>query len=167
MKRLVLDTNIREYEDEIMCMANVRGNSVSVPHSLPFSFYFSRRNSSHGIRVKVVFNPNRLNINECGNLELHSDWVYVPGHNDKGVSSKIKNQMIDFFRKYKVLFAAAWEDVIQEDIIQDYFRGLITWNELIQSFDFYEEYKGDLDKISDVASLEQYVRKCNIFNMND
>lgn len=165
MKILIKDKEL--YDDAIMCMANVRGNSVNVPHSLPFSFYFSRKNSSHGIRVKVVFNPNRLNINDCGNLVLHSNWTYTPGRNDNNVNSKQKNQMIDFFKEYKALFAAVWEDVIQEDVIQDYFRGMISWNQLVESFDFYEEYKDDLDKISDVQSLEKYVRENEIFNMND
>lgn len=164
--KILLKEGENEY-DAIMCMANVRGNSVSVPHPLPFSFYFSRKNSSHGIRIKVVFNPNRLNINECGNLELHGNWEFTPGENDKHISKRELKLMKSFFQEYKVLFAAVWEDVIQEDIIQDYFRGLISWHELIQSFDFYEEYKSELDKIDTVEYLELYVRENEIFNMND
>ena len=167
MKLLVNSVVDLDDENALMCMANIRGNTVNVPHSLSFSFYFSVRNSSHGIRVKPLFNPNRMSITRAGNLELHGNWKFTPGQDDSNVKRKDIEEMKNFFRTYKVLFAGVWEDEIQETEVQDYFRGMISWHELVQSFDFYEEYRDILDKIYDIASLEKFVRKYDIFNMND
>lgn len=161
MKRL-----IRSSED-IFAMANLRGKQIRVPYSLPFSFYFSERNSSYGIRVKPVFNPDRMHIEDAGNLELHGSWKFTPGRNDANVSSKSKKMMMDFFKTYKVLFAAVWEGEIQEDVVQDYFRGLISWDDMMSEFDCYTTYESEMMNISDVESLERFVRDNNIFNMND
>lgn len=117
MKRLV--------KDKIYAMANVRGRTVRNPNPLPFSFYFS---NSYGIdnnvRVKVSFNPDKLSIDQLGNLELHSDWKFVPGKDDKHLSNKDVAEMKNFFRKYKVLFCLVWDHKLQEDEVQDYFRGI-------------------------------------------
>ena len=45
MKLLVNSVVDLDDENALMCMANIRGNTVNVPHSLSFSFYFSVRNS--------------------------------------------------------------------------------------------------------------------------
>ena len=94
--------------DSIMCMANLRGNQIVNPGGLPFSFYFSTK-IGHGIRVKPVFNPEKLSISSVGNLELHEDWNYTPDPEDQKISAKKKNEMYNFFRTNKVLFAAVWE----------------------------------------------------------
>lgn len=154
--------------DLLLEMANVRGSKVRVPHKLNFSFFFSiKGNNSHGIRVKPVFNPDRLIQSETGNLNLHGDWKFTPGKNDKSVSSKEIEEMKDFFKKYKVLFAAEWEDKIQADEIQDYLRGMQSLSDLIKTFDFYSDYKEDLDKIKTVEELEKFIRDTKVFNMND
>jgi len=153
--------------DEVMCMSNLRGNKIKVPHKMPFSFYFSQKRASHSIRVKPMFNPNELDEDLLGNLELHGDWKYTPGKNDKHVKSRLKNEMIDFFKTYKVLFAAVWEKQIEEDSVQDYFRGIISFRELIKEFKFYRKYEVQMDDIRSVQELESFVRKNSIFNMND
>lgn len=158
--------SIRSPED-IFGMADIRGRQVKIPHSLPFSFYFSERNSSHGIRVKPIFNPDRMHIEDAGSLELHGSWDFTPGRNDTNISSKSKKIMIDFFKTYKVLFAAVWEGEVQEDVVQDYFRGLISWEDMMSEFDCYTLYESDMKNISNVESLEKFVRDNNIFNMND
>lgn len=153
--------------DDIFGMSTVRGIKVNVPHRLPFSFYFSSKRSSHGIRVRPIFNPNRMIMDDAGNLELHGEWKYTQGRGDKHINKKQKDDMINFFKEYKVLFAAVWEEVLQEDVLQDYFRGTASLSELIYEFDFYSEYEDKLDKILDVRSLEKFVRKYDVFNMND
>lgn len=165
MKRIAYAS--KEHE-EIFGMSNVRGKLVKVPGKLPFSFFFSgKRGSTHGIRVKPVFNPDRLAGSDLGNLELHSDWKYTPGKDDKDVSAKQIRQMKDFFRQYKVLFAAVWEEELEEDLLADYFKGSISWKDLMKEFYFYEDYSEEIDKIQDCSQLEDFVRRNNIFNMND
>lgn len=155
-----------KYSDSIFGMSTIRGNKVKVPNKLPFSFYFSARNGKHGIRVKPIWNPDRMNIEDAGNLELHGEWIYTPGRNDNPSSKDIR-YMIGFFRKYKVLFSAVWEGELQEDSLQDYFRGFISFSELLKEFDFYEDYSSILQNTTTVTELETIVRNYNIFNMND
>lgn len=75
--------------------------------------------------------------------------------------------MKEFFKKYKVLFAAVWNKEIFEDVIVAYFSGNIDFQELIQEFDFYDEYEKEMKDIKNVAELEDFVRDNNIFNMWD
>ena len=153
--------------DEIMCMSNLRGNKIKVPGKMPFSFYYSQKNSSHGIRVKPVFDPQRVDLKKLGTLKLCDDWKYTPGPDDKKINSKLKNQMYDFFRTYKVIFAGVWEGVIPEGDVYEYFRGIISLNELFEECDFYSSYSSELDSISTISEFENFVRENNVFNMND
>ena len=159
---LVQDT----VSQDIFCMSNLRGKDIKI-ENVSFSFYFSSRESSHAIRVKPMFNPNRVSKSAFGTLELHGDWKYTPGPNDKNVSKHQISEMKNFFKKYKVLFAAVWNDVLQENPVINYFQKVISFHELISEFDFYDEYADDLDSIKDIQELEQYVRQHNIFNMWD
>lgn len=154
----------------LFAMSNVRGKQVVQPYKLPFSFYFSSRYAysdsqvAHGIRVKPSFNPERMNYRTAGTLKLSDDWKFIPGKDDKAVSNKDIRKMKQFFRDYKVLFAAVWEDVLQENVVLYYFSGIIDWNELLSEFDCYTKA---MDKIKDVVELEEFVRANNLFNMND
>ena len=158
-----------ESDDAIFGMANVRGQYVvTEPYDLDFSFYFSSKEGvSHGIRVKPIFDRARMKRSLAGNLELHGDWKYTPGDNDRKVSHSKMLRMIDFFRKYKVLFAAVWEEQLNEDTLQDFFRGFCTLHDLIQDLDCYGANQDILCIVSDVATLERLVRKYHLFNMND
>lgn len=158
--------NYSEEENDIFCMSNLRGKDIKI-EKLPFSFFFSERESSHAIRVKPVFNPNKISKSSFGTLELHGDWKYTPGPDDKNVSQKQIQEMKNFFKKYKVLFAAVWEGVLPEVPLQNYFQNYIDLSELITEFDFYESYKEDMDNIDNIEQLEEFVRKYNIFNMWD
>lgn len=154
-------------ENDIFCMSNLRGNKVVIPHKLPFSFYFSPREASHAIRVKVLFNPTKMIPSKLGVLELHGKYEYIPGPDDFNVSRKLITEMRNFFKTYKVLFAAVWEMVLPEDIVQDYFRAIADLNELVKEFDFYEEYQDEMEQIATVEELEQFVRDNDLFNMWD
>jgi hypothetical protein len=72
--------------------------------------------------------------------------------------------MKDFFATYKILFAAVWEKVLQQDVVQDYFKGNLTLNEVIEEFDFYNDYKEELDMITDLEELQEFIEKNNLFN---
>ena len=165
-KEMVCYNETRDLDD-IFCMSNMRGCKVKVPHKLPFSFYFSRKNSSHAIRVKVLFNPNRIRDEEFGVLELHSNWEFTPGPDDRKISNKEIREMKQFFQQYKVLFAAVWEMILPDDAVQFYLSGVIPFNELLTEFEFYEDYQEEIDDIDDIEELESFVRKNHLFNMWD
>lgn len=166
--RVIINTVEIENEDELFEMSNVRGDKMREPHKMKFSFYFSiKGNSRHGIRAKVLFRPDRILIDKAGNLELHGNWKFTPGKDDKEVSQSDVNDMIDFFKEYKVLFAGAWEEKIQADDVQDFFRGRMSLKQIVREIEGYEEYKEVLDKVDSIKELERVVRDNNIFNMND
>ena len=156
---------MKRFVHDAMCMSNVRGNKVRVQKGLPFSFYFSARQGDHSIRVKPMFNPAKLKDTLVGTLKLCDDWEYVPGPDDKNVSNKDIARMKKFFRTYLVLFAAAWDRQLDDGDVYDYLVGDITLPELIENFDFYEQYQEELDDIVSVSELEQFCRENNLVNM--
>ena len=82
MKRLL-------HNEDIFAMSNIRGRYVVNPNKLDFSFYFSPGSGvDHSIRVKPVFNPEKLKLSMTGTLKLCDDWEYVRGKDDSSVSEK-------------------------------------------------------------------------------
>jgi len=163
MKKL-LRTDTYE-QDAILCMSNIRGKYVKNPGKLPFSFYFSANaDAGHTIRVKPVFNPDRMKFSATGTLKLCDDWEFVPGKDDKHVDSKAVQEMKNFFRRYLVLFCAVWDEQIDDGTVEDYFVGTIDFDDMVKQFDFYDEYSDDLDKIHTVENLESFCRDKNIVN---
>ena len=154
-------------------MANMRGKYVKVPHRLDFSFYFFTKDTVeskelvHGLRVKPVFNPEKISPSQVGVLKLHSDWEYIPGENDINVNSKHVKKMKEFFKTYKVLFAAVWEKVLDETRLTAFLQGFISLKELFKDFDFYEDYKEEIDEINDLEEFETFVKDNNLFNLWD
>lgn len=144
-------------------MSNIRGNRIKVPGPQEFSFYFSNAKGQHGIRVKPVFDNNKLSRSTVGSLKLCDDWAYVPGQNDKHVSKQQIAEMKEFFRTYLVLFCAAWDEQIQEDDVQDYFKGNLLFPELLTCFDFYTQ---DMDSIATIQELELYCKKHHLVNFH-
>ena len=162
MKRLIKsEITDKEY---IECMSNIRGSRIKVPGPQEFSFYFSNAKGQHNICVKPVFNNNRLSRESVGTLKLCDDWRYTPGQDDKHVSKQQVDKMKQFFRTYLVLFCAAWDLQIQEDDVQDYFKGLLPFEELMQCFDFYSE---EMDSIQTIEELELYCKKNNLVDFRD
>lgn len=150
--------------EDIFAMSNVRGKYIKVEKDVPFSFYYSPRNSSHGPRVKPVLNPDRMNLRETGVLRLCGDWKFTPGPYDKHHSDADVARMRDFFRKYLILFLLVWDTQVPDPELEDYFRGDITLKEFIQEIDFYSEYSSELDKINSVSELEQFCRDNDLVN---
>ena len=162
---------VKKIPNYLFEMSNIRGKYVKVPHKLDFSFYFSPKNvvadkdAVHGLRVKPVFNPEKMSISKAGTLKLHSDWKYIPGEDDTDVSSKQIKEMCNFFKTYKTLFAAVWEEVLPQDALYDYLRGTITFKELLTEFDFYANYKEELADVNSIEELTDFVRINNLFNL--
>ena len=141
------------HEDMLTEMANVRGKDVEVD-DIDFSFYFSKKNSSHGIRLKVVWNRERMSGSDDGYIEMHGDYKYVRSSSN---SYKPKGWEVDglryFCKKWKALFAAVWEQKLDE---------------LMQTFeDITDAQYREVNKCRTVRQLEETVRKFNIYNMND
>lgn len=153
------------FEDYLLEMSNVRGRYVKHPSELPFSFYFSSGvGVQHSIRVKPVFNPEKLKRSETGTLKLSDDWEYIPGPNDKDVSQSEIEKMKSFFKDYIVLFCAVWDEQMQDATLQDYLVGNIMFDTLLQDLDFYEEYENELQQIHDVSTLDKFCRENNLVN---
>lgn len=152
MKRL-----IRAQED-IFAMSNVLGRFVSVETNLPFSFYYSPKNSSHGPRVKPILNPQKMRLSDAGTLKLCDDWEFIPGVKDEHFDNKVVNRMKSFFKKYIVLFLLVWEGLADDPALGYYLEGKFTLGDFVETLDFYENYKSDLDNITSVKELEDYCR---------
>ena len=153
------------YDNAVICMSNVRGNKIRVQKNLPFSFYFSAQQGQHSIRVKPMFNPAKLRDDLVGTLKLCDDWEYIPGPDDVHVSNSDIEKMKKFFRRYLVLFAATWDRQLADGDVYDYLVGDITLPELIETFDFYNEYASELDEISSVSELENFCRIHDLVNL--
>lgn len=159
-------------EDYLTEMSNIRGKYVTI-EDIDFSFYFSSKNNAsnqHGIRVKICWNREKIGRDLLdGYMELHGDYKYV-----SSLNPNIKPDSIDiataryFFKRYKVLFAAVWENKLDENILSDYLRGNIDFNTLLKNFeDISNENYQLINNTTNLKSLEKTVREFNIFNMND
>jgi len=149
----------------IFAMSNVLGRFIKVEENVPFSFYYSPRNSSHGPRVKPVLNPEKMRISDAGTLALSGSWKFIPGKNDKSASEQLVDDMKKFFRKYLVLFLLVWEGIADDPALGYYLEGRLDLSEFIKTLDFYEKYQKELDAITSVQELEQFCRDHNLVNM--
>ena len=158
----------------LMEMAIVRGVDAR-PEQLPFSFYFSEKSvvhSKHGIRVKVQWNPIRMKSKDAdGYFIIHGNefpYEWVPGSHKYRPTAKEIKLASQFIKKYKVLFSAVWEEVLDEVDLEDYFKGRISWKDLLECF-HTKDVEGDLliQASKDLKDLEYTVREENLFNMND
>ncbi len=167
---------------------NVLGQAVSVEDvegekhkGLDFSFWVSpRENNQHTIRTKIFWNPSKISSeSDSGYMWLHGDYKYFPSSGSKHVSAKKIRQAREFCKKYKVLFAAAWEYALECKDVSEYFCGCLTFEELLDKFIkektrsvvkdcFYREVKvrkGISDESEKVKLLENIVRNNNLFNL--
>ena len=156
----------------LMEMANAIGNNVRREKNLPFSFFFSSKKAvrgTHGIRVKILWNPAKAPADADGFLELHGDFEYIPGSHKYEPNAKELSIARRFFKKYKVLFSAVWEDVIYDPSqLVMYFYGKISWKELMKQFDTgNSDWNFYIQTTDNIKELEQLVREENMFNMND
>ena len=154
----------------LMEMANVVGNKVVLENRLPFSFYFSTKeavHSRHGIRLKVLWNPNKAPDVADGYFEMHGDYDYIVASHKYKPTSKELEIARNFCKKYKVLFAAVWEGVLDPDPLQDYFKGRLKLNELLSKFELTGRQYYNVNHCTFLEELEACVRRYNIYNMND
>lgn len=106
---------------------------------------------------------------DTGNMEIHGDYKYK-----QDAACKYKPDAVElstaryFIKKYKVLFAAIWEEKLDPTDLIDYFRGHVDWNELLHCF--INVNQTDFTRIQNCKTrkdLENCVRMYKIYNMND
>ena len=153
----------------IFGMSNMLGKNIKLEGPLSVSFYFGSKHTgvpnggeiSHGIRVKIFPNPEKFRESGSFTMELHGD--YATSKND--LSAKELKIVKNFFKKYKVLFAGAWEECIEEDDITAYLRNRISLQELVQDMPQYDKFKPYLDTVETIADLESVVSEYKLFNL--
>lgn len=155
----------------LMEMSNVLGNEVKVEPKLPFSFYFSTKKAvhdRHGIRAKILWNPSKAPAYADGYIDLHGNYEYIIGFHKYKPTSKELIIAKNFFKKYKVLFAAVWEEIVDQSYVERYFNGDYNIKQLLSKFNIEDEQKYfKLNHCNNIEEVEQIVRKYNMFNMND
>lgn len=145
-------------------MSNIVGKYVKLDN-VNFSFHFSSKDEvhdRHGIRVKICWNREHL-TNDKSVMYLHGNYNYVPCKNSPADNNDI-NEAREFFKKYKVLFAAVWEKVMNADPLEDYLKGYLSFEDLLKEIEV--EFPKN-SSITNLEELEEVVRKNNLFNMND
>ena len=162
---------VREPSKLLFEMANLRGEDVEVEDGLPFSMYISSKDvvhGVHGIRVEIVWNPAKMRSDADGFMELHGDYKYVAGKYKKKPTADEEKCAREFFKKYKVLFAAVWENKLVDSAVTSYMMGDRSWTKLLGNFkDITEDEQCKINHCKTIEELEKCVRDNNIFNMND
>ena len=170
-EKLLFEEYLKDPSKILLEMACIRGVDIKV-EKIPFSFYFSNKEDvygRHGIRAKVQWSPIRIRSRDAdGYLELHGDYDYISGSHKYKPTGKELTEAREFFKKYKILFAAVWEDKLHQNDLQHYFEGSINWKELLSKFDGVGE-KGyyNINHCNSLEELEACVRKHKLFNLND
>lgn len=70
-------------ENQHLLEANLVGKTVNTD-VINFSFYFSDKFvADHGIRVKIIWNRNKMRGDNSGYLELHGNYKYESNNDSK------------------------------------------------------------------------------------
>lgn len=159
------------HDDSILFeMANLRGNDVKLHDRLPFSLFISNKDvvhESHAIRVKVLWNPEKMTATPDGQLELHGDYNYtVYSHKYKPTSKELRS-LINFCKKYKVLFSAIWECKLDPNDFIYYLQNRESLAELLSTFNLKGKDYYNVNHCSSIEELERCVRENKIFSMHD
>lgn len=164
--------NTNNHKESLLEMANLCGKYINTD-SLDFSFYFSSKEECgcgmQGIRVKIKWNRETTRGGMDGTMELHGDYDYEQSESRDSIvpNSKQLESARAFFKKYKVLFSAVWESVLDPQPVQDYFRGIINFEDLMSEIDLGNKSTESMGGCSSIQDLESKVRSNNLFDMND
>ena len=161
-------------ENYLIEMANMTGKFVKTD-DINFSFHFSDKDEvhlQHGIRVKINWNKDKSSSNFDGTLALHGDYRYTPSsHPKNNCTTSLLKEARNFFKKYKVLFAAVWEGILDPNFVHEYFKGEMSLYEVVAQLELPDDvyYKVNFNFIdyNNLTELENRVRKYGAFNMND
>lgn len=147
--------------DHFIELTSLRGKDVKL-ENINFSFYFSRKWKNDKCNVKICWNRNMITSN-FNILEICGNYLYRA--NNQIVDEKELDKVKNFFKKYKVLFAAVWEEKLDTNDLAFFLRSQISFDELLDCF--YNMDKNLIKGCKSLKELEECVRKYHIFNMND
>lgn len=100
-------------------------------------------------------------------MDLHGNYEYIISNHKYKPTGRELEIARSFFRKYKVLFAAVWEEVLDPSFVQDYLRGYLDFKNLLTQFDLQGRDYYNVNHCKTIKELEACIRKYRIFNMND
>lgn len=159
------------FKESLFEISNIRGKYIKV-EDLDFSFYFSSKSNvydSHGIRVKLCWNSEKIGIDLLdGYMELSGDYKYtLTAHPTNKIDSVDIATARYFFKEYKVLFSAVWEEVLDENFLISYLKGDLSFSDLMKEFELPFDNYEFIQRCRNLKELEAVVRKYNIYNMNN
>ena len=162
------DSNMTEsfYDEDFPCLCDMTGKLVLIEH-IDFSFEFAIKLHVLHNAIQAIIKWNRDKLSGPGDrcMNLWGNYEYVRYKHGQDASEKDMSKARDFFMKYKVLFAAVWEGMLEPNYVQDYLRNLVTFDELKDSFDDLPEKI--FDDAKTIADIEKIVRENKLFDMND
>ena len=166
--KVTQDSNMTEsfYDEDFPCLCDMTGKFVLVEY-INFSFEFAiKSNVQHNaIQVVINWNRDRLSGTKDGYMNLWGNYKYVRYEYGQDASNEEISEARDFFMKYKVLFAAVWEENLDPDSVRDYLRKILSFDELKESF--YDVPEGIFKDAKTIADIEDIIRKNKLFDMND
>ena len=170
MKLKLLDENLLD-EELLLEMANVVGKYVSVD-DIDFSFYFGSKevaHNQHSIRAKICWNKNKIMKSFDGYMELHGNYEYVSSSHPNYTPNTYDIATARyFFKRYKALFSAVWENKLNENFVVSYLVGDISFKTLMSRFESIDQkYLPILKECDNARELEWVVRKYEIYNLNE
>ena len=161
MKRLV-------YQDmDIMCMAKL--SEKYADHSITGDFgnfiYFSKAQHSVGPRVKFYGGGNNLSTKGLPSLEFNVNGVgkvigdrkLYPNIDDEEYMTKVRG----FVDKFRSLLLLIWYNWMEEDDLQHYLEGKLSWKRLMQSTGIPELTKC---KNGNMEQLHKLCLQCGLYN---
>ena len=163
-----IDTDLSEAGEELwdpMMMSTVTGKYVK-PDNINFSFFYTVKGGvQRTIGVKIHWNRENLGGDFDGTMDLHGEYKYTHSCEEVKPSSKDISAARDFFKKYKIIFAAVGEGYLNPDEVSVYLRGFLTLDELKD--EFYDVPEDIFKDAKTIADIEKIVRENKLFDMND
>lgn len=161
MKRLI------HYDMDIMCMAKLSDKyaDTSITGDFGKFIYFSKAQHSVGPRIKFYGGGNNLSTRGAPSLEFNINGVgKIIG--DKKIHPNINNteyvnKVISFVNKFRPLLLLTWYNHMEEDDLQKYFEGSLSWKRLMQSTNIPELVKCPNQ---DLETLHELCLRYNLYN---
>jgi len=147
-------------------MSNMRGIQVKI-ESINFSFFFSNKDAvKHSMRAKICFDKQKLKASTSSNLKLCDDWEFEKNTDAGNISQSQINDVISFFKKYASIFTAAWESIIEMDVLEDYLKGRIMLQTVVAEMEIDDNLKQKfIFKNNDIETFEEFIINNNIFKI--
>ena len=138
----------------------IKGKDCKVEN---INFSFSICNDDDIGEVNIEWNDNGGNSFE-GIFSLIDYKYYQTYETKKRLTQEEIDFAREFFKKYKVLFAACWSNVLHPIDLKNYFEGKISFDSLLNEF-YNVDYFDKLSKVETLDDLSYVVREYNMYNL--